>query len=160
MSAPSSRKRKTCRHKLFERGTINLELRWFHQISKKEGRVDLPVVDDNGCLECLNEARGRDKADRLYSFYKELQVTQVTVPRPATYEELQQHIALLVPASCGIAAVERPDGTVASPPFQHGEVIIFREIRPLHQTEDSDQRSGVEGCYWEQEAYRDLLRKL
>ncbi len=155
------KERKPCKHKInqeIERGIIRLELRWFQP--KKKDEFGDSEADNGTCVECVNHKKGRDKANNLYNFYKGLQVTRVNIPRPATYEELQQQIALRAPSSCGLAAVERPDGTLACAPYENGEVVVFREIRPLHETEDFDQRSGGEECDWEEQVYRNFLKTV
>ena len=151
MSPSTPCKTKKCKHKLkkeIQRGTIRLELRWFKP-------KDCECCDDsfNDCPQCCAE-------ERLCGYYKGIHLSQVSIPTPSSYEELQQRIAMLIPVSCGIATIERPDGTQVYPmqPFEDGEVIIFREIRSLRKHEDGELRAGKEECTWEKDVYQQLCQ--
>ena len=126
--------KKQCKQKPseIERGLIRLKLRWFDQNN-----------DDNIVLNTVD------------NYHQENKISHLNIPRPVTYEELQQQLALIIPISCGIAVVERPDGTLASAPYEDGEIILCREIQSLRHGKDLESR--VEGSQWEEESYRKSL---
>lgn len=126
--------KKQCKQKPSEteRGLIRLKLRWFDKNN-----------DDNIVLNTVD------------NYHQEYKISHVNIPRPVTYEELQQQLALIIPISCGITVVERPDGTLASAPYEDGEIILCREIQSLRHGKDLESRG--EGSQWEEKLYRKSL---
>lgn len=154
----STRKKSLCKHKLkrdIRRGTIILELRWFESTLNDENKGECNEIDFE-CDECRKEALEREESKRQ-SFFKQLQISQVVIPKPCSYEDLQRKIAEAAPNRLGLAIIERPDGSQVSPrdEFEEGEVIIFREIRPVLEMEDTNQMLfGSRSASWEKDTYR------
>lgn len=154
----STRKKSLCKHKLkrdIRRGTIILELRWFEPSVTDDNKIEYDDIDFE-CDECRQEALEKKESKRQ-SFYQELQVSQVVIPKPYSYEDLQRKIAEIAPSKLGLAILERPDGSQVLPrdEFEEGEVIIFREIRPVLEIEDNDNMLfGNRSASWENDIYR------
>ncbi len=125
-------------------GEIRLEIRCFDNITKVKENVHVQMG-------------GPNETETLLHFFREFKVSYANIPIPNTYEELQQQIARIVPTSCGIAAVERLDGTVATPPYGRGELIVFREITQSNGALDSYQSPQEHD--WEQEVYKKFITK-
>lgn len=158
MYMSTTQKKSLCKHKLkrdIRRGTIILELRWFESIGTGENNVEHNDLDSE-CDECRQEALERKESKRQ-SFYKGLKISQVVIPKPLSYEDLQRKIAEVAPNKLGLAIIERPDGSQVLPQdeFEEGEVIIFREIRPALDIEDTNQiLVGNHSASWENDTYR------
>lgn len=161
----STRKKSVCKHKLrrdIRRGTILLELRWFQSSLSEDTKIECVDLELE-CEQCRLEAVETQSLKR-HGFYEQLQISQIAIPIPSSYQELQQKVAILAPNRYGLAIAERPDGSQVTPSdkFEDGEVIIFREIRPALEMDGVDQiLSGNRTSSWEDayEAYCNSYRK-
>lgn len=150
--------KKICKHEEHNncqsRGSVTLELKWFNKDCEQ-------LSQTNTCFECLEEAR----LQKSREFYKEFQVSRVSIPTPSSYKELQQKIALKAPSDFGIATIERPDGSQVLPKetLKNDEVIIVREIRPLREFEKDgvalQQWCGQNSSSWETDIYQKVCKE-
>ena len=127
-----------CKHHQNEdKGTIVVEVRHFN-IRDDKDIISTPELECSLCfVENVNHhSQMINRSAVCHDYFKPPDVFEVTIQRPTNHEELQNFLSVVIPKDFGPAILERSDGSAISPnscTFQHGERILFREIRPSTQ---------------------------
>lgn len=142
---------KRCKHtKRIIPGCITVEIRQFIP-SPPSSRNQSHLRTE--CFQCELEEKEEARKRRIYSYYKDLKISQSKMHTPSNYQELQSNLAMILPVSFGLAVVEKQDGSQILPwetfAIQDGDTIIVREIRPPKECDKTYQNFEWEKVVYE-----------